>query len=270
MQQGSLKLEFANSRGNTKLVSSYCLAPFKVQRPFYPEGNKIAHLVVLHTAGGIVGGDLLTSDIRLHSDCNVLTTTATAGKIYRSLGAISQSNIAIKVATGSCLEWFPQETIIFNGALYRQQIKVELEEKAIFCGWEINRYGRTARGELFLSGESRSAMEVWQTDCLLWVDRQKIIGDEKFITSLNGLSGNSVTGTLVLLGLILPKVIWEELNKYSPVIDGELGLTSLSRGVLIRYRGNSSQEARRIFQEIWSILRPFYLGVTSCPMRIWQ
>ncbi|NEQ11464.1 MAG: urease accessory protein UreD, partial [Moorea sp. SIO4E2] len=34
--------------------------------------------------------------------------------------------IRIQVETGACLEWLPQETIVFNGAVYRQDLRVEL------------------------------------------------------------------------------------------------------------------------------------------------
>ena len=53
---GSLNLVYAQHQGKTQVIHSQVKAPLKVQRPFYPEGG-ICHSVVLHTAGGIVGGD---------------------------------------------------------------------------------------------------------------------------------------------------------------------------------------------------------------------
>ena len=46
----------------------------------------------------------------------------------------------------ACLEWLPQETILFNGAIYRQDLRVELATGASWLGWEITRFGRSARG----------------------------------------------------------------------------------------------------------------------------
>ena len=267
---GSLNLEFSSLGGKTRLLSSYCTAPLKVQRPFYPEGDAVAHLVVLHTAGGIVGGDQLNSDIQLSPHSRALITSASAGKVYRSLGAISQQKIICRVAAGACLEWLPQETIIFNGAIWQQQMQIELEEGSVVLMWDINRYGRTASGEKFLTGNSTSSVQVSQNSRLLWLDRQKIIGDEKFINSLNGLAGQSVTGTLALVGLEIPAEIWQRIRAYQPAHRGEFGYTPLARGILFRYRGHSSQEARYLFTGIWSILRPFYLGLEPCKMRIWQ
>jgi len=266
LKQGSLKLKFANLQGNTQLVSSFCQAPLKVQRPFYPEGKNISHLVILHTAGGIVGGDILTGDLQLLPNSKVLVTTATASKIYRSLGEVATQNITCKIASGACLEWLPQEMIIFNGAIYRQKMQLELENEATFFTWEINRYGRTARGEQFIRGNWSSSVEVTQAGRLLWVDRQRILGDEKFLHSLNGLAGCPITGTLALVGRDVPPEIWQKLQQLRLELDyqGELGVTKLIKGILCRYRGHS-KEVNHLFKEIWSLLRPFYLGVDACP-----
>ncbi len=53
---GSLNLVYAQQQGKTQIIHSQMKAPLKVQRPFYPEGA-VCHSIVLHTAGGIVGGD---------------------------------------------------------------------------------------------------------------------------------------------------------------------------------------------------------------------
>ncbi|MFP4412959.1 MAG: urease accessory protein UreD, partial [Coleofasciculus sp.] len=55
--QGSLELVYADDQSKTRLVRDRITSPLKVQRPFYPEGQGVCHTVVLHTAGGIVGGD---------------------------------------------------------------------------------------------------------------------------------------------------------------------------------------------------------------------
>lgn len=55
--QGSLTLVYADRIGATQLIHNQSIAPLKVQRSFYPEGAEVCHSVVLHTAGGVVGGD---------------------------------------------------------------------------------------------------------------------------------------------------------------------------------------------------------------------
>ena len=114
--QGDIDLRFQRQGENTILKRSYAHAPLKIQRPFYPEPN-ICHAVILHSAGGMVGGDRLTYQIELASDSQSLITTAAAAKIYRSNGAFAQQQIAIKLGHNAYLEWLPQAPIIFDRAL---------------------------------------------------------------------------------------------------------------------------------------------------------
>ncbi|HBK63831.1 MAG TPA: hypothetical protein DD000_10010, partial [Cyanobacteria bacterium UBA11166] len=83
---GSVELVYACDRGKTQLIHSQARSPLKVQRPFYPEGEAICHTGVLHTAGGIVGGDSLAQTIHLQDNAQALITTVAAGKIYGSRG----------------------------------------------------------------------------------------------------------------------------------------------------------------------------------------
>ncbi|HEY9662107.1 MAG TPA: urease accessory protein UreD, partial [Allocoleopsis sp.] len=171
---GQLQLEFDRQHHKTLVSHSYAQAPLKVQRPFYPEGDAICHSVMLHTAGGIVGGDRLSIQVKAHPNAQTLLTTAAATKVYRTNGREAQQQIQIAGAAGSCVEWLPQETIVFDGAVYRQDLRVDLAPDAVWLGWDITRLGRSARGEKFASGDWRSKTEVWQGDRLVWVDPQRI------------------------------------------------------------------------------------------------
>ena len=161
-------------------------APLKVQRPFYPEGESICHSVVLHTAGGIVGGDRLDLRVHLQPHTQAVITSAAAAKVYRSNGREAQQTTHLQVSDSACLEWLPQETIVFDGANYQQQLRVDLAPNAMWLGWDITRLGRSARGEQFASGMWRSQTEVWQGDQLIWVDPQIIQGGSSVMSSLHG------------------------------------------------------------------------------------
>jgi Urease accessory protein UreH len=110
---GRLNLVYANRDGSTQIIRNEMQAPLKVQRPFYPEGKEVCHSVILHTAGGVVGGDRLSLNFHLQPNAKALITSAAAAKIYRSNGLESQQNIDIKLELGANLEWLPQETIVF-------------------------------------------------------------------------------------------------------------------------------------------------------------
>jgi len=276
---GELQLEFShrlgeaglNNIGETLLSRSHMQAPLKVQRPFYPEGREVCHTVMLHTAGGIVGGDRLSLDIRLHPQALALLTTASATKVYRSGGAEAQQSTQIYLAAGAGLEWFPQEAIVFNGAVYRQDLRVDLEAGAIWTGWEITRLGRTARGEKFSTGEWRSRTEVWQQGCLLWVDPQYLAGGSEMLDSPHGLAGYPVIGSFACIGqAVSAELVTQARSLFPPDATSQAGVTRLMSGLLCRYRGHSTTEVRHWFTQVWHLLRPVYRGRSGCVPRVWQ
>lgn len=257
---------------------------------------------MLHTAGGIVGGDRLSLQANLLPQTQALVTTAAAAKVYRSNGQVAYQDTQLTLTEETCLEWLPQDTIIFDGAIYRQDLRVDLAPGAIWLGWDVTRLGRSARGEKFLSGVWQSHIEVWQGDRLLWLDPQQIIGGSETLDSLHGLDACPVIGSFALIGqTVSPELVkqarelWVEGRKDLEIkngefafiqnpksqipevasqavtsINAEIGVTRLMSGLLCRYRGHSSMEARRWFIQVWHLLRRSCLQRSACLPRVWQ
>lgn len=283
--QGHLQLDFSQVGQATQMSRCHVQAPLKVQRPFYPEGESVCHVAMLHTAGGIVGGDRLSVDVRLNPGAHAVLTTATAGKLYRSNGLESTQTIHLTAAPGACLEWLPQEMIVFEGARFRQQVRVELGAGALWFGWEVLRFGRSARGEGFAAGSWRSRTEVWQDGRLLWVDPQWLLGESEMLKSPHGLAGCPVVGSFAVVGRSVERELVEKArslwqgnlqdvsmgDRPAPTAhSSEVGVTRLMNGMLCRYRGKSTQEARQWFTQVWHLLRAELLGRSPCVPRIWQ
>ena len=271
---GNLNLVYANRDGATQIIHNQMQAPLKVQRPFYPEGKEVCHSVVLHTAGGVVGGDRLSLNFHLQPNAKALITTAAAAKIYRSSGQLAQQNIDIQVDSGANLEWLPQETIVFDGAIYRQDLRVELAPQASILLWEITRFGRSARGEQFLSGEWRSHTEIWQQNIPLWIDRQWLKGGHKMLESPHGLAEKPVVATLAWIGATVTTELVKKvraLPSKATIYPGNctIGVTRIPNGLLCRYRGTSTTAARDWFVSIWHLLRLSFLERPCCLPRVW-
>jgi urease accessory protein len=252
------------------MLYSHAQAPLKVQRSLYPEGEAVCHTVMLHTAGGIVGGDRLSLQVNLQPQAQVLMTTAAANKIYRSNGQEAQQTIQIQVAEAACLEWLPQDTIVFNQAWYRQTTRIELAPGAQWLGWELTRFGRTARGEQFLAGEWRSHTEVWQQGKPLWLDRQWLPGSQDTFDSPHGLAGCPIVGSFAYVGQeVTPELVAQARNLWQGD-RGEAGVTRLMAGLLCRYRGASTMEARQWLIAVWQLVRKTYLQRSGQIPRVWQ
>jgi urease accessory protein len=267
--QGRLELTYRSDRGKTQAIQHQGIAPLKVQRSFYPEGDAICHNVILHTAGGVVGGDKLQIDVSLQPSSRAVITTAAAGKIYGSNGSIASQQIHHQIAANASLEWLPQETIIFNGAIFHQHLQVELAPNATWLGWDINRFGRTASGERFTRGEWKSATEVYRDGKPIWIDRQCLYGDE-MVDHPHSLAGHSIVGSLAWIDA---PVSTELITVTRSLFDGEpskIGVTRLTEGLLCRYRGNSTTEVRSWFTSVWHLLRSSFLKTPPITLRVWQ
>jgi urease accessory protein len=275
--QGHLQLTYRHQQGQTQAIEHQGTAPLKVQRSFYPESTAICHNTILHTAGGIVGGDKLNIDIDLQSRSRAVITTAAAGKIYGSNGAIATQKIVQNIGEHACLEWLPQETIVFDGAIFHQHLRVNLAATASWLGWEINRFGRTARGEKFTSGVWKSATEVYRQGTPIWIDRQLLVGDES-IDSANSLAGYPIVGTLAWIGVglldspdrMVSKDLVDAARSLFAGDPSKIGVTRLTEGMLCRYRGDSTTEVRRWFTNVWHLLRYSFLQSPPIHLRVWQ
>lgn len=274
--QGQIDLQFQTAPIDTHLDipppqqtilrRSYALAPYKIQRPFYPE-PEICHTVILHSAGGVLGGDRLSARIHLGAHSQALITTAAAAKIYRSNGLWAHQQTTITLAEGAYLEWLPQETIVFDRACYQQQVQIDLGPAATFCGWEVVRLGRSAGGEIFSAGCWLNALEVWQGGQPLWIDRQRIAGEQWL--SPQALAGQPLLGLMVWLGHPIGPEIVHQVRSLAGPLGGNWGVTAVAAGLVCRYRGADRAAVQAWFLAIWDLLRQQYRQRSACRPRVW-
>ena len=262
-----LALEFSLRGGKTVLSGKSHDGPLVVQKPLYPEGDAVCHAIVVHPPGGIAGGDELTLQVRTEEKASALLTTPGAAKWYRSAGPWARQNIAFE-ARGT-LEWLPQETIVFDGALANAECAVDLAAEARFIGWDVVCLGRTGSGERFTRGCYRFATQVRREGKPLWLERGRIDGGGRLLDSPAALAGRAVFGTLFAAFDAFDGTLISLCKNQKPA-DGEGAVTLLPGILLARYLGNSTEAARRYFTALWRILRPALTGIEANEPRIWR
>ncbi|WP_230460461.1 urease accessory protein UreD [Sansalvadorimonas verongulae] len=245
--------------------------PLRLQRPFFPEGNGLAHLYVLHPPGGLVAGDILRQSFTVRTGAAGLVTTPAAGKVYFNKANRSQrQEVLIRVEEHGVLEWLPQETILFEGCQAELDTVVHLSDGSSYIGWDIICLGRQASGEVFQKGQLLQTVAVYRDKRPLFRERLELLSNDARHASLLGLSGCSVFGSLIATIENEPDVaLWHE-----QLIDQRLDkVTALSwrNGLLLaRYLGHSSAQARKVFEFVWELCRPCVHGRPVCTPRIWS
>ncbi len=272
--QAELRLSFQREGERSALALREHRGPLRVQRPFYPEGDAVSHVVLLHPPGGIVGGDELAIDVRVGPGAHALLTTPAATKFYRSAGARALQTQVLHVAAGARLEWLPQETILWSGARARVSTRVELAPDARFIGWEVSCLGRPAAGETFVTGELEQRIELVRAGVPLLIERASYAGGGASLNAAWGLRGHPVIATLVCASATLD-VATLELTRAAltgaQLTSQALVSASLLRPDLLvaRYLGDSVEAARSCFSRVWQALRPSVFGRPASPPRIW-
>jgi urease accessory protein len=275
-----LDLQFGPRGGKTWLVGRSHVGPLQVQRAFHPEPGGCCHVYVIHPPGGLAGGDELTLRAAVEASGAALLTTPAATKFYRARRGFAgaRQSQRFEVAQGACLEWLPQETIVFDGAHAALATEVRLARGAAFLGWETVGLGRPASRETFRQGGLSQRFDVWRESEPLLLDRLSLVPGDPLHAAW-GLQGASAYGTFVCV----PPSSRELAQKMTS--EGALGAlrdllprerrlpwltaTCLSGALVLRYLGGSLAEARALFARAWEIVRPLFLGRPAAPPRIW-
>ena len=266
--RGSASLRFEQHRGRTRHQGG-ARSPLKLQRAF-AQASGHCELPLLHTAGGLVGGDQLRIEASLQPGSRALLTSVAAQKVYGSIGRSrshpagrwAQQQLEFRLEAGSDLEWLPQELVLYADALYQQQATVELAADASFLAAEVVRLGRTAAGEGLGQGCWRSSLEIRRQGDdgprFELVDRLELGGEA--LNGEHGLAGEPVFGSLVwaapqpLAADALERLL-AEAREARHGLEGSMACGALGQGIVARNRGGSSQAARFWFSRLWALIR---------------
>ena len=267
--QAHLALDYIHRAGKTVLTRREHNGPLIVQKALYPEGDAVCHTIVVHPPGGIAGGDQLQLNITLGANAAALLTTPGATKWYRSSGLPASQRVDLHLGRGACLEWLPQETILFDAALGSAKVAVHLDAEATYIGWDILCLGRTASGERFLRGSFNVVNEIFRERRPLWIEQGQWLGADPLLTSPAGFNQMPVCATLVAAASEIAAAMLAACRAVQPA-DGAGAVTSLPGVLLARYLGPSTESARRYFIALWTVLRPTLTGRDARPPRIWS
>ncbi len=265
--QARLALVFAQHGSDTVLEHSRHYGPLRIQRPFYPEGN-LAHVYILHPPGGVVGGDKLTISLDVTDEAQVLITTPGSGKFYSSAGKPAQLEQHLHVCAGSSLEWLPQENILFAGARLQVDTRIDLEDDAIFIGWDMTCLGRPASHERFERGTLMSRLTLCHNHELQLVENQRVF-NKQALNAAAGLRGEPVQGIL----LAFPcdpshlQCVRDSLAEQAP--SALTGATLIDRLLVVRTLGGDSETLKQNMTTLWQKLRPQLLKRPAVLPRIW-
>ena len=261
----------------------WATSPLKLQRA-YPQADGRCELPLLHTAGGLVGGDQLTLRAHLAPGSQALITSVAAQKVYGTVGRSrlvpqgqwAQQSLHFSLETGSDLEWLPQELVLFAGGLLEQNLTVELAAGASWLGMDVVRLGRSAAGETLGQGCWRSRLQVCRRgpEGRRWelVDPLEISGSS--LDAEHGMAGQPVLGSLVWaapqpLGAAALAQLLADCRSDRQGLEGDLACGALDQGLIARYRGPSSQAARFWFTRVWARIRAVRgLSAPELP-RVW-
>lgn len=264
--QAELQLGFEQRSTKTVLTARQQRGPLAVQRPFYPEGE-VCHAYILHPPGGVVGGDCLKMHFQVASNAHALLTTPGATKFYRSAGLQAQQHQHFHVTDG-CLEWLPQENIFFPGANTALHSTIHLDATAQYIGWEIHCLGLPSIGEQFTHGQTLFKTAVYRDGKPLLLDRL-LIASEADLHTAAGLRGQPVMATLYATPAT-PALLEAVRPHCQDIANGSAGVTLLNGVLVVRYLGNSTAQAQRLFRHLWHIIRPLVTGRPATPPRIWN
>lgn len=187
-----LKLDYAVEAG--RCVARYQHeGPLRILQTLYPEGDRIAHNVLVHPPSGLVGGDTLEIDVRARAGSHGLVTTPGAARFYRSDGESAVQSARIVVDQGARVEWLPLEAICYSGCIAQNHLVMQLAPGAEVIGWDIVALGLPAAHLPFERGSLLQHLELEGQ----WLERGRIdAADARLMHSALGLAGHRCMATL--------------------------------------------------------------------------
>jgi urease accessory protein len=171
---GGLKARYVFSDGETRIDTLTEYGGYRLRFPT----THAAHIESsqINTGGGVVGGDSLIFELDIGAGAEAVHSTATAERIYRSIGPPALIDVTLKLGTASRLDWLPQETILYSGARLSRRFAIDMAPDARLLMAEMVVFGRVAHGEVPGIGAFRDDWRIRRGERLVFGEAVRLEG----------------------------------------------------------------------------------------------
>lgn len=266
----------ARRDGDATRVHARHEGPLRLLKTLHPEGPGIAHAVLVHPPGGLVGGDRLDVELDVQPGAHLLATTPAATRFYRSNAGEAAQVVRAQVGEGARLEWLPQETLAYSGCEARNEVRLALAPGASLIASEVLGLGLPAAGQPFERGRLLQHLEVVGQ----WLDRGGLAAaDTALLNGPSGLAGHRVMATLIYAQTV-PLTQAETLLTDSRELLGGLpnppwaGVTHLASPhgalLLVRALGSEVETLTTAMRRVRALWRERLWGLGGVEPRVWS
>ena len=198
--RGEGRLAVGRRDGATVLRTLFQEGAAKVRLPRRP-GETGLEAVLINTAGGLTGGDVLRWAIEADEETELSLTTQACEKVYRASADTARVDVELGIGAGARVAWLPQETILFDGASLTRSLTVDMAPGASLLAVEAAVFGRTARGETVRDLLFRDRWRIRAEGRLIHGEDQRIDGDAVDILARSAIAaGGGAVATVLLAG----------------------------------------------------------------------
>ncbi|HWK13756.1 MAG TPA: urease accessory protein UreD [Rhizobiaceae bacterium] len=259
--EGRSRVAFRLRAGATRLQTLFQEGCAKIRLPAALAGVA-PEAILINTAGGLTGGDRLTTEVELAPGTRAVVTTQACERVYRSTGADAVVTNRLRLSEGAHLAWLPQETILFDGGQLKRVLEADLAGGAELVAVEAMVLGRTAMGETVRTGALHDRWRIRRDGRPIFADDLRL--DREIAARVARpavLGGNVAMATVLHAG---PEPEW--LLAPARAIIGDAGGASAWDGKLVaRLVAENSLALRRRLETLLQLL----LGEHPLP-KVWR
>lgn len=249
--EGAARISFKPERGGTRLDRLFQEGAAKVRLPLGETGEP-PQAVLINTAGGLTGGDRLSTEVSLGTGCHAVATTQACEKIYRSPSGDAQISASLSLGEGARLDWLPQETILFDGARLSRRLDADLGPAAELLLVEATIFGRSARGESVQSGLFADRWRIRREGRLIFADELRFNFSRPELLNRPAALGGAVAMATILFVSAEPE---QHLASLRDVIGDAGGVSAWDGKLLARLTAKSGAALRKTLIPALAVLR---------------
>ncbi|MEV7664038.1 urease accessory protein UreD [Paenarthrobacter sp. NPDC089316] len=231
---------------------------------------------MVNPGGAYLGADLFVVEVEVEAGADLLLTTQSATKVYRTPGSFAEQRMNIKLGEGARLELLPDQLIAYREASYRQNSHISLHPTSCFVMAEVITPGWSPDGGAFRYEEVRLRNEIRveaaHGEELLALDNLLIRPPVSDVAGLGFMEGFSHLGSLVVVDPRVDQVLADELARKAAEFEAYSGV-SLTRtiagttGLVLRSLSNSTEELNTLLGACTGFLRERWYGQEPLNLR---